>query len=160
MTIVLTILLTALLAYNIMMYLKHHRKHISFQDTFSNTSLPIIPIQINGHTCNMIVDSGSTTSYLDLGLAHNLKMHMTKINIQTVYMNGRRSSSKMTDTNFECAGDKMHGVFLLNNLQNTFKTIAQDTGVEVHGILGSDFMEQHGWVVDYGAKRICWPWKK
>lgn len=50
---------------------------------------------------------------------------------------------------------KLKCLFLPTNLENVFEDLKQRTGVEIHGILGNDFLKRYKYIIDYKHNKVC-----
>ena len=47
--------------------------------------------------------------------------------------------------------------FLLNEEDGAFVQLSQEMGFPISGIIGTSFMAEHGWVLDYGKQEVVIP---
>ena len=126
---------------------------VSFNEALRLTGLPIIPIVIQGKTFNMILDTGSVMSYIDKNVYNTLfKKHHNQKTKKVIGIAGEVGSKSIEDIEFQCNGIQMSDSFILNDFTETFDIIKKDTGVTIHGLLGSNFFDAHNYIIDYNNK--------
>ncbi len=133
-------------------------KKISLKNVLKLTHLPIIEVEVLNRHLSFIIDTGSTNSLLDAGIASSLEevMHYTgKHKLQGIEGNAILSSQGSLPLTF--CGKEYQQTFCIMPLQAPFEAIKNDTGIEVHGILGTDFLLANKWVVDFEEEALRVP---
>lgn len=126
---------------------------VSFNEALRLTGLPIIPIVIQNKTFNMILDTGSVMSYIDENVYNSLfKKQPNRKTKKVIGIAGEVGKKHIENIEFECNGIQMSDSFLLNDFTETFGIIKKDTGVSIHGLLGSNFFDAHNYIIDYNNK--------
>lgn len=124
-----------------------------FQDKLETVGLPILTVTLNNTPVNLIIDSGSTTSYLDKSLMSLIGDNYTKKSSLKVYGIAGESGKAKRITTALCINNKdISTDFLVRDLSKSFSPIEESTGVQIHGLLGSDFLNENSAVLDFAAK--------
>lgn len=131
-------------------YILKEKSKLSFKEALDLTALPIITFTHNGHKFNFMLDTGSNSSYLDKRLLSKVKpVTLTDIN-QAIVTGGSVISS---DTSIVLPISNRDITFNHNfdviNLSEQLDAIKNCTGVTIHGILGTDMLGDHHYVLDF-----------
>ena len=58
---------------------------------------------------------------------------------------------------FTFCGKEYEMNFLLNKEDGAFVQLSQEMGFPISGIIGTKFLAEHGWVLDYGKQEVVIP---
>lgn len=126
---------------------------ISFEEAVRLTKLPIIPITINGCELNMLLDTGSSCSHLNSKLVKKLNLDLTKaVSGDCFGIEGSVQNHDVIPIDFTCKNHTCKEYFWISDLSKAFQLVKQDSGVTIHGILGSDFFYRNSYIIDYDSK--------
>lgn len=119
--------------------------------------LPIIEVKVQNMHLHFILDTGSTNSILDDRVIILLEDHISydgKYELQGIEGNAIQSLQGVLS--FVFCGKSYQQTFCFMSLQKPFEAIKRDSGIEVHGILGTDFLMANKWIIDFkeGVVRI------
>ena len=143
--IILSILLIVGLVY------RHYRLSdftLNFHKSIVFTELPIVTLNSNGKSFNFLVDTGSNLSHLKLGVAEQMNSQKIETKMKSSIMtgNGNVEQYGYYDVTFDLSKKvKITQSFEIMDLEETFA----NWGVEVHGILGVDFLVAHNYKIDF-----------
>lgn len=112
--------------------------------------LPIIPIEIEGQYLCFILDTGSTCSLIDSNVVEYFKDIVEPVG--DYYISGIERTKHKVDMitlpfNFE--GQIYKPKFCVSPLLDAFKGIENESGIQVHGLLGTDFLLENKWIIDF-----------
>lgn len=151
-------ILIALDIYIIYNAVKKHpsTKGISFKETLDLTNLPIITFKTSkGNKYNMLIDTGCQQSCIN---APSLQQE------DIINMKGKSVSYTDAQGNEMDGGEKVTMTFLYNdypyeldvNSMNLEGVVAsfQEDGITLHGVLGSDFFDKYGYIIDFEKHKI------
>lgn len=130
-------------------YNKGNKKSISFRDGFALTDLPIIVLEQEGVLLTFLLDTGASHSHFDKKYLKLLNTY-EELNEKSEWV-GMNNIKQETD---------LIGVFLNYHDQELYTTlniselvgleqVKQETGIIINGILGSDFLNKYGFLIDY-----------
>lgn len=117
--------------------------------------LPIIEVEVQNMHLHFILDTGSTNSLLDERVIVTLKDQISfagKYELQGIEGNAIQSSQGTLS--FGLCGKTYQQNFCFMPLEKPFEAIKRDSGIEVHGILGTDFLIANQWVIDFEEEVI------
>ena len=107
----------------------------------------------------MLIDTGSNDNSI-FGFAYRqLEDLFTSIEGQrNVYgINGNPITVNCIRGCFSFCGKEYEMNFLLNEEDGAFVQLSQEMGFPISGIIGTSFMAEHGWVLDYGKQEVVIP---
>ena len=126
------------------------RKNMSFMESLNLTGLPIACFNNNGQALNMVLDTGSNACLINQEALKGLEFTVRGTHDGVMGINGGGDkngmliylplSYKSYSFNFECC---------VSDLSETFKTIKQEYGVTLHGVLGTDFFTKYKYILDF-----------
>ena len=114
------------------------------------TNLPLIVVKIANKNLCFILDTGSTCSLIDSNVVEYFKDIAESIG--DYYISGIDGSRHKVDViilpfNFE--GYTYKPKLCVQPLSDAFKEIEEDSGIQVHGLLGTDFLIENKWIIDF-----------
>ena len=117
--------------------------------------LPMILIEVNNKHLCFILDTGSTCSLIDSNVVEYFKDIVESIG--DYYISGIDGTKHKVDViilpfNFESQEYKPK--FCVKPLLDAFKGIEIESGIQVHGLLGTDFMLENKWIIDFNKYGI------
>ena len=124
-----------------------------------NIGLPVIPVKLfneENHSL-LLVDTGSDRSIMDITVYNHFKDKITNSeqgqNIITT--NGQTSSTLIAQFIFTIDDSlKFSEPFTCMECSVGFNHIEKETGYQLHGILGTDFLVKHQWKIDFENLQI------
>ena len=117
--------------------------------------LPLIVVNIFDHNVCLMLDTGSNRNIIDHRIYDHfidrLKQSDTSSEVYT--LNGA-SVGITIDVPFRFEEHDYHEPFLCTEAGNTFDKINEETGIQIHGMLGNRFFLKHGWVLDFEQIKV------
>ena len=120
--------------------------------------LPVITLTNNGIALNFLIDTGSNISHICPSAVSLIKyQHVGSDN--EVKVAGLGSINQGVTTCSATFKDTLSKEYKVNlsiseDLETTAKYIKDATGIEIHGLLGTDFLQEHKYVIDFKALEI------
>ena len=136
---------------------KGKQKEVSFRDTLRKAGIPIITFKQHNLDLNFIIDTGATTSLINdscLNFIKDKELFVNRNDIVSGLDPTVEYSTKRYLIPIELNGELLQTEFNSMDLNATFDSLKEESGIEVHGLLGSDFLEQNKYVLDYNRKTI------
>lgn len=125
------------------------KSKISFREAINLTGLPIVTFYNGCKKINLLLDTGSTLSYINSINVQEYE-HQYLDNIQsTIGFEGVLKESSSCIINIQYGENKYLTEFAVMDLQNAFNFLKREYGVTLHGILGSNFFKEHKYVLDF-----------
>jgi len=121
----------------------------------NKTKLPIIPVEIGSKYLCFIIDTGSTCSLIDSNVVEYFKDIVTPVD--DYYISGIDGIKQKVDVvilPFSFEERLYKPKFCVKPLFEAFKDIEVESGIQVHGLLGTDFLLENKWIVDFNELTI------
>ena len=126
------------------------REAMSFREAMDLAELPVVTFYQGKEKFNFLLDTGSNHSHISVEAAERIKgtPMVGSENVQGV--GGAIVIDRAINATIEYKS-KSYEVFLLvgEHLTGTFRTIKETTGVQVHGIIGSGFLSDNRYILDF-----------
>lgn len=123
---------------------------VSFQEAMDLVELPIITIQNNNTKLNLLLDTGSNSSYISPNALEGLKYEEIKISNTTIGFRGEATHTRGCNMEIKYKKLSFIDTFIIMESDDVFTALKQEYGVQVHGILGSKFFDRYSYVIDFG----------
>ena len=116
----------------------------------NKTKLPIIPVEVEGKHLCFIIDTGSTCSLIDSNVVEYFKDIVTPVGDYNISgIDGTKHKVDVVTLPFSFEGQAYSPKFCVKPLLETFKKIETESGIQVHGLLGTDFLIENDWIIDF-----------
>lgn len=121
-------------------------------------NLPIIALFSNGNMFNFLLDSGSNISHICAEYYEALGAE-----IIGTYEDGEVAGLGATNTGVTMCSTTLRDILgneykvnlsVSNQLSAVAKSIEASTGVQIHGLLGTDFLKANNYVIDFKALAV------
>lgn len=122
---------------------------MSFMQAFELTELPVITFYQNGNKYNLLLDTGSSANVIDKNVLKNLEYTMYEGTGNLTGMDGILHTVKACDIAFNYKNVTYNYQYLIKDLKTTFDYIKKETGVTLHGIIGTKFFAEYKYVLDF-----------
>lgn len=125
---------------------------ISFREAMDLTNLPIITLVVEGNKLNFVLDTGSTSSVIDKTVVQNNKIKYEEVHTTTLYgIEG--NANKVSVGNFKASYKNKEYDFkaTIKDMSKPFSVLKKNTGVNLSGLLGSDFFKKYQYVLDFDS---------
>lgn len=121
----------------------------------TKTGLPTIPVEVkNEHLC-FILDTGSTCSLIDSTVVEYFKDIVEPVgNYYISGIEGTKHKVDMITLPFTFEGHTYKPKFCVKPLLDAFKGIEDDSGIQVQGLLGTDFLLENQWIIDFKELKL------
>ena len=123
----------------------------SFRQGFTSPNVPLVTVHQNDKELIFLLDSGSEHNVIDkgaLGLIEHTVLQDSTLPKTLSGVGGKQEVSACVIT-FKCGDTDYTENFLVNDLSEALRMLKNETGVIMHGILGSQFMMKNHIVLDY-----------
>lgn len=131
-------------------------KELIFPWERCDTTIPIITVNHNNVSFNLMVDTGCNTSYIDESIVDLLLAKKTNKTLGGIVFGDGASEDETPIYDIQMAlGDiKFTEEFAAINLASTVKEFKDAFGIRIRGMLGSDFLAKYGFILDFKNKNI------
>lgn len=123
------------------------------QGDFINDScnIPIIECVIGSDTVDVIVDTGAEYSIIDANYYHNNKDNFRLINSIETQFSGIGGINTQISSIVQSKTSLGYITFVEQNLSQVVNSLPQ---YNVVGLIGSDFLKSHNYIIDYKMRKI------
>lgn len=147
--IVLIIIALTIISIAIKRHIVKGHSTVSFQEAMDLVELPIITVQNNNTKINLLLDTGSNSSYISPSVLNGLKYDELEISNTTVGFGGGATHTRGCNMEIKYKKLAFEDTFIIMQSDDVFSAIKQECGVQVHGILGSKFFDRYSYVIDF-----------
>ena len=148
-SVVILVLVIAFIANTIDDIRKRNNSKISFKEAMDLVELPVVTFYNGGTKLNFLLDTGSNVSYINSSIIPFLVHEKIDKEMNTIGMEGNKVSNKFCKMSVTYKNQVFEEEFSIANLDEAFGVVKQESGVQIHGILGSKFFERYKYVLDF-----------
>lgn len=124
--------------------------HYSLYYGLNSTRLPIILVDVKGEYLCFILDTGSTCSLIDSTVVEHFKDIVELVGDYHVSgIEGTKHKVDMITLPFIFEGQVYKSKFCVKPLLDAFSGIEKESGIQVHGLLGTDFLLENQWIISF-----------
>jgi hypothetical protein len=148
--ILLVVILLAVIINGVENYCKQKkRENISFREAMDLVELPIITFYNKDTKLNFLLDTGSDLSYINKSILPSLEYIEINESRNIISVGGNSQSLGCCNMTVTYKSQKFIDRFYISDLDEAFGAIKAETGVQIHGILGSKFFVKYKYVLDF-----------
>jgi hypothetical protein len=151
--ILITVILLGFIVLAIDLFMKSRENSLSFYESMSLTSLPIIILKISGQDFNFLLDTGSNSGYIDKALIDTkvvTDFTDTEHTTESTGIEGKTLNLPIINITLSTQnGPTMNGDFVVRDMSDAFNVVKQNSGVTIHGILGSNFFQKYKYIINF-----------
>lgn len=122
---------------------------ISFREAMDLAELPVITFYNSGKKINFLLDTGSNISYLNESIVSSLVTESTGEESNIIGIEGNKVNCKICKMIIRRKNQEFEEEFSIADLDKAFSIVKKESGVQIHGILGSRFFEKYKYVLDF-----------
>lgn len=132
---------------------KANRKRISFKEAIDLTELPVVTFISNGRKLNFLLDTGANNSILNESVAKSMKLKLEEFDgVETNTAGGNICLNTIVNLDIKYDEKRVYNEnFLISNMDEAFNSVKEETGVMIHGILGSNFFTRNKYIIDFDS---------
>ena len=128
---------------------KRNNSKISFKEAMDLVELPVITLYNGDTKLNFLLDTGSNASYINSSIIPLLVHEKTDKEMDTIGIEGNKVSNQFCKMSVTYKNQVFEEEFSIADLDEAFGVVKQESGVQIHGILGSKFFERYKYVLDF-----------
>lgn len=148
--ILLVVILLAVIINGVENYCKQKkRENISFREAMDLAELPIITFYNKDKKLNFLLDTGSDLSYINKSILPSLEYTEISESRNIISVGGNTQSLGCCNMSVTYKSQKFIDKFYISGLDEAFGVIKAETGVQIHGILGSKFFAKYKYILDF-----------
>lgn len=146
---VIILIITAAIITGILAGIKKKNSEISFREAMDLAELPVITFYNGDRKINFLLDTGSNISYLNKSIVSSLVVESTGEESNIIGIEGNKVNCKICKMIIRRKNQKFEEEFSIADLDKAFRIVKEESGVQIHGILGSRFFEKYKYVLDF-----------
>ena len=143
----------ALVAHIVDRVREKERNKMSFMEAFNLTEMTIVTLFNNGQKLNFLLDTGSNNAYISKSASKIEGLVFERIKADGINITGSTGVCSSEEAIRIPLTYRDHtyntDLYILESLDDSFKGIKESDGVQLHGILGTLFLQKHNFVLDY-----------
>lgn len=143
------LIITAAIITGILAGIKKKNSEISFKEAMDLVELPVITFYNGDRKINFLLDTGSNISYLNKSIVSSLVVESTGEESNIIGIEGNKVNCKICKMIIRRKNQKFEEEFSIADLDKAFRIVREESGVQIHGILGSRFFEKYKYVLDF-----------
>lgn len=128
---------------------KKNNSKISFKEAMDLVELPVVTFYNGDKKLNFLLDTGSNVSYINSSIIPLLDHEKTDKEMNTIGIEGNKVSNQFCKMSVTYKNQVFEEEFSIADLDEAFSVVKQESGVQIHGILGSKFFERYKYVLDF-----------
>lgn len=146
---VIILIITAAVITGILAGIKKKNSEISFREAMDLAELPVITFYNGDRKINFLLDTGSNISYLNKSIVSSLVVESTGEESNIIGIEGNKVNCKICKMIIRRKNQEFEEEFSIADLDKAFRIVKEESGVQMHGILGSRFFEKYKYVLDF-----------
>lgn len=147
--VVILVLVVAFIANTIDDMRKRNNSKISFKEAMDLVELPVVTFYNGDKKLNFLLDTGSNVSYINSSIIPLFDHEKIDKEMNTIGIEGNKVSNQFCKMSVTYKNQVFEEEFSIADLDEAFSVVKQESGVQIHGILGSKFFERYKYVLDF-----------
>ena len=147
--IILVIVVIAAIIINGVQDYDRKKVEMSFKESMNLTELPIVTFYNGSTKLNFLLDTGANLCVINSRSIDSLNYKKLDEKGSVFGMEGNSVDIDYISMDFTYNSKSYSSSFQVVDMQEAFDRIKQESGVTVHGILGSKFFEEYKYVLDF-----------
>lgn len=119
-----------------------------------NNNTPILTVKQDDIELNFILDTGSSVSAIDSNMLNQIYAHKLNKTGQVVGIDGIPEEVHWYEIPFSCNNYEYNHTFVAKDLLLAFQSIEESMGKRIHGLIGSDFCNENGFVINFQTQSV------
>ena len=148
---ILTLIIVLMSVVMIYKVIHKNKTKISFKESMDLTEMPVITFINNNKKLNFLLDTGSNDSYINSSILKDLDFTPLSKSSVMVMANGAKANTEKCRMKIFYKNSSFETDFNIFDMDVAFAAIKTESGVQIHGILGSLFFQKYKYVLDFGS---------
>lgn len=147
--IILIIVVVAAIIFNGVQDYDRKKVEMSFKESMNLTELPIVTFYNGSTKLNFLLDTGANLCVINSRIIDSLNYKKLDEKGSVFGVEGNSVDIDYISMDFTYNNKSYSSSFQVVDMQEAFDRIKQESGVTIHGILGSKFFEEYKYVLDF-----------
>lgn len=147
----LVVVILAVIIDNVDDYCRQRKRvNMSFKEAMDLVELPVVTFYNGDKKLNFLLDTGSNISQINssvLPLLDHKKVEEKDMDVTGI--EGNKVNTEFCEMTITYKGQEFVGEFCIHDLDDAFAIVKEESGVQIHGILGSLFFQKYKYVFDF-----------
>lgn len=117
--------------------------------------LPLLIVKAQVKSLCFLLDTGSNINVLDKRVAEFFQLSGGTVQQQQFGIDGTLQTTDVVEMTFSLEEREYKADFSVMDLSSAFGKVEDETGIQIHGLLGCSFMEQQKWILDFENLTLC-----
>lgn len=133
------------------------KSKISIKESLDLAQVPVVTFMEGDIKLNFLLDSGSSHSHICKGIVNSLIGTPINTDYTFTTATGEGNNSAKIDSVLTYKDKEFKiSLFVNETLDASFDSIKKECGVQIHGILGADFLKEHKYILDF-VELVAYP---
>lgn len=128
---------------------KKQSDSISFKQGFDLTELPVVTLYQGEKKFNFLLDTGSNSSIIDSNCLEQIEHTPIESEVTLFGLEGNIKDVDACQITLSYKDKDYAYYYLVSDMKKPFSQIKQETGVNLHGLLGAKFFNTFKYVLDF-----------
>lgn len=115
--------------------------------------LPLLIVKAQAKNLCFLLDTGSNINVLDRRVAGFFQLSGGTDKQRQFGIDGELQTTDVVELAFSLEEQEYKANFSVMDLSSAFGKIEEESGIQIHGLLGCSFMEQQKWILDF--EKLC-----
>ena len=115
--------------------------------------LPLLIVQAQAKNLCFLLDTGSNVNVLDRRVAEFFQLSGGTAKQRQFGIDGELQTTDVVELAFSLEEQEYKANFSVMDLSSAFGKVEEESGIQIHGLLGCSFMEQQKWILDF--EKLC-----
>lgn len=128
---------------------------ISIKESLDLCNLPVITFVNDGLKFNFLLDTGADRNHMSKKASNKVKSEDTQYQVSTTGYTGDAELNPIKKAVFTYKNKAFDVEFTVSaGLDKSFEYVKKERGVAIHGILGSDFLREYKYILDFDKLEV------
>ena len=115
--------------------------------------LPLLIVKAQAKNLCFLLDTGSNINVLDRRVAECFQLSGGTAKQRQFGIDGELRTTDVVELAFSLEEQEYKANFSVMDLSSAFGKVEEESGIQIHGLLGCSFMEQQKWILDF--EKLC-----
>lgn len=130
-------------------FLGFYPNAMSFQNSMDLAELPVVTFHQGNKKINFLLDTGSNNCIIDKAFLKSISHTMLNQKTSICGLEGNTQESGVCTIKMSYKDRDYEYPYVVQDMSAAFGSIKKETGVTIHGILGSKFFNEFKYVLDF-----------
>lgn len=129
---------------------QNKRVNMSFKEAMDLVELPVVTFLNGDKKLNFLLDTGSNISQINSSELPFLDYKkVEEKNMDVIGIEGNKVNTEFCEMTITYKGQEFVNEFCIHDLDDAFAIVREESGVQIHGILGSLFFQKYKYIFDF-----------